>query len=106
MIGRMAPVTNLSATKRTVAALRRRSRLGAEHAGLVMLASSTARALDEVVAGDVKPYVIPQLARAHLLALQALLGLEPGTTVDPFTAFVAGLATPSVDSAVDFSAVE
>jgi len=86
--------SNLSSTRRTVTSLRGLSRLGPEHAGLVLLAETTARALDEILAGDEKRYVVAQLARAHLLTLEALLRVGLETSLDPFAAFVAGLSVP------------
>ena len=88
----MARSSNLSSTRRTVAALRRQSWLGPEHAGLVLLAETTAQALDDVAGGDEKRYVVAQLARAHLLALEALLHLAGDTPLDPFAAFIAGMS--------------
>ena len=98
MMDPMASRTNLSSTRRTVAALRKDSRLGPEHAALVRLAETTAAVLDEVVAGDDKRYVVAQLARAHLLTVEALLTLHDGQELDPFAAFVAGLSTPSLET--------
>jgi hypothetical protein len=96
MMGPMAPRSNLSSTRRTVAALRRGSRLGPEHAALVQLAESTAAALDDVITGAEKRCVVAQLARAHLLTVGALMSAADAEHLDPFAAFVAGLATPAV----------
>jgi hypothetical protein len=73
----MPGVSNLTATRRTLRALRVAERVGDAEAGLAQLALTTAGALDEVVAGGEKRYVVAQLARAHLLTLQALLAV-PG----------------------------
>jgi hypothetical protein len=94
-MGPMAARTNLSSTRRTVAALRRGSRLGPEHAALVALVETTGRALDELVESDEKRYVVAQLARAHLMATEALLRVGRDTPLDPFAAFVAGLSVPT-----------
>jgi hypothetical protein len=101
MMDPMASRTNLSSTSRMVAALRKGSRLGPEHAALVRLAETTAAALDEVVAGDDKRYVVAQLARAHLLTVEALLSVYDEDHLDPFAAFVAGLSTPSLETDPD-----
>jgi hypothetical protein len=42
-----------------------------------------------------KKYVIGSIARAHLLALQALAGVARVEPLDPFAAFVAGMSEPS-----------
>jgi hypothetical protein len=88
--------TNVSSTRRTVATLRRLSRLGPEHAAVVALAESTARALDEAVESDEKKYALASTARAHLLALEALFRAGSETPLDPFAAFVAGMAVPTL----------
>jgi hypothetical protein len=86
-MGPVAQRSNLSSTKRTVAALRRGSRLGPEHIALVGLAETTAKELDEVVDGEEKCYVVAQLARAHLLTLEALRAACNDDHLDPFAAF-------------------
>ena len=37
----------------------------------------------------------------HLLGLEALLGLAGGESLDPFAAFVSGLASPSFTASPD-----
>ena len=81
-----------------------RARGWPEHAALVRLAETTATALDEVVAGDEKRYVVAQLARAHLLTVEALLSVYDEDHLDPFAAFVAGMSTPSVRTDPDLRA--
>ena len=102
--GQDGPRTKLSITRRTAAALGKGSRLGPEHAALVRLAETTATALDEVVAGDEKRYVVAQLARAHLLTVEALLSVYDEDHLDPFATFVAGMSTPSVRTDPDLRA--
>jgi hypothetical protein len=81
-----------------VRALRRRSCIGPEHAALIALAESTAKALDAASADDEgKKYAVALVARAHLQAVQSLLAIGAGESLDPFTAFVAGLSTPTLD---------
>jgi hypothetical protein len=87
--------TNVSSTRRTVSALRTLSRLGPEHAGLIALGETTARALDLAIASDEKAYALANLARAHAVVLQVLLAVGKETSLDPFAAFVAGLTTPT-----------
>ena len=43
-----------------------------------------------------KKYGLPQLVRAHLLAVEALRSAAGETQLDPF-AFVAGLADPTLE---------
>jgi hypothetical protein len=94
--------SNLSSTRQTVRALRARTAIGPEHAALVALAESTARALDAGIADeDGKKYAVAQLARAHLEAVRALLAMMAGDALDPFAAFVAGLAVPSYGEGPD-----
>jgi hypothetical protein len=67
-----------------------------ENAGLEQLALSTAVALDGVLSDpSEKKYVIASIARAHLLALEALAGVARIQPLDPFAAFVAGLSSPT-----------
>lgn len=81
-MGGMTARSNESALRSTLRALKRDGRLAEHQAALVTLCESTARALDAELASDGKRYVVPQLARAHLLALQALL-LAPDLTERP-----------------------
>jgi hypothetical protein len=91
----MATRSNRSATARTVRALRGAERITDEHAGLVRLAETTAAALDEVVASAEKRYVVAQLARAHLLAMEALLSVPPANNIAPFDRLLEELSRPS-----------
>jgi hypothetical protein len=88
--------TNVSSTRRTVATLTRLSRLGPEHAGLVALGETTARALDLAITSDEKAYALAQLARAHVAVLEVLLRVGNETSLDPFAAFIAGLSSPTL----------
>jgi hypothetical protein len=93
---RWRPVPTLTSTRRTVAALRKGSGLGPEHAALIRLAETTVAALDEVVTGEDKRYVVAQLARGPLLTVEALLNVYDEDHLDPFAAFVAGLSRPNL----------
>jgi hypothetical protein len=94
----MGARTNLGSTRRMVTALQKRSSLGPEHAALVALAESTARAIDAAVADPTeKKYAVAQLARAHLEVLRALLTSMPGEPHDSFAAIVAELAQPTLE---------
>jgi hypothetical protein len=96
MMGAMGAASNLSATRRTIRALRRHEMLTETHAALATLALTTARALDDVVAGDDKRYVVAQLSRAHLLALEALVAVVPEpSSPDAIDVWLAGLTQPS-----------
>jgi hypothetical protein len=64
-------------------------------AALATLALTTARALDEVVAGSEKRYVVAQICRAHREVLEALEHLERPYEPDAFDAFIAALSTPT-----------
>ena len=75
----MGAATNVSATRHTLRTLRRTERLTEAHATLAL---TTARALDDVVASDEKRYVVAQLSRAHLLALEALLSVPEPAAAD------------------------
>ncbi len=55
-----------------IRALRERERITESNIAFATLAMSTARTLDEVLAGEEKRYIVDKLARAHLLALRAL----------------------------------
>jgi hypothetical protein len=101
MIAPMSSATNLSATRRTLSALRRSERLTEQHAGLARLALSTARALDVAQAGGAKAYEIAQASRAHLLALEALASIPEPMSPDAFDRFVAELSLPSGDDSRD-----
>jgi hypothetical protein len=90
----MPVATNLSSTRRTVRALRKQERVTEANAALAQLALTTAAALDEVVAGGEKRYVVAQLARSQLLALRALLATPEVAGPDGFDAFLRDLATP------------
>jgi hypothetical protein len=95
----MRPRTNATATRAALRELRRSGRSPAENAGLEQLALSTAAALDAVLSDESqKKYAVASIARAHLLALEALAGLARREPLDPFAAFVAGLALPSIDT--------
>ena len=94
--------TNVSATRAAVRAMHKTGRLGPELAGVEQLALSLATALDSVLLDpEQKKYVITGLARAHLLVQQALLAGLGNETLDPFAAFVAGLATPNLTTDSD-----
>jgi hypothetical protein len=90
----MATATSLSSTRRMVRALRRTERLTDTHAALATLALTTAGALDDVVASDEKRYVVAQFARAHLLALGALLDLPEPAASDAFDDLLRELTRP------------
>jgi hypothetical protein len=90
----MAPRSNLSATRRTVRALREAEQITDRHAGLVQLAESLARTLDEVLASDDKRYVVAQLARAHQAALGAFLGIAEPVVAEPIEQLLAHLGGP------------
>jgi hypothetical protein len=90
----MAAATNESSTRRMVRALRRGERLTDEHAGLATLALSTARALDDARARDARTYELAQMARAHLLALEALSAIPEPMVPDALDQWFADLATP------------
>jgi hypothetical protein len=92
--GSMATATNVSSTRRTVRALRRVGALTDAHAAHATLALTTARALDDALDTNEKRYVIGQLARAHLLAVDALAALAEPSPPDAFDAFLAGLGRP------------
>jgi hypothetical protein len=62
---------------------------------LATLALTTARALDEVVASSEKRYVVAQLSRAHLLALEALTSIDKPETPDLVDQFLANLLVSS-----------
>jgi hypothetical protein len=84
-----------------VIALHKRSCLGPEHAALVALAETTARAMDAVIADPAeKKYAVAQLARAHLEVIRALLAGLPGESLDPFAAFVSGLTSPTLERSI------
>jgi hypothetical protein len=91
----MSGRTNVSSTRRTVAALRRLSRLGPEHSGLIALGETTARALDLAITSGEKGYALANLARAHVVVLQVLLAVGKEPALDPFAAFIAGMSVPS-----------
>jgi len=90
----MPAATNLSATRRTLRALRRADRVTDAQAALATLALSTARALDDVLAGDGPSYAIAQTARAHLLTLQALLEQPEPATPDTIDQLLADIMRP------------
>jgi hypothetical protein len=94
----MTAATNLSATRRTLRALRRAQRLTDVHAALATLAVSTARALDDVLAGSERRYVIAQIARAHQLALEALLAAPEPTAPDAIEQLLAEIMHPDAGS--------
>jgi hypothetical protein len=91
----MPTATNLSSTRRTLRALRRRGGLTDANVALATLSLSTARALDEVLAGGDHRGVVDRLARAHLAVLQALEASTPEASSDPFSELIAELSTPS-----------
>ena len=68
----VAVSTNLTATKRTVRALRRPERVGEADAAAICLAESTAGALDAALSAGAGPSAVAALARAHGAALAAL----------------------------------
>ena len=75
------------------------------HAAFATLALTTAKALDEVVASGEKRYVVAQLARSHLLALETLQHLEVPAEPHAFAHFLEKISRPSGgrfdESAVD-----
>lgn len=94
----MGVSTNLSATKRTVRALRRAERVGEADAASIRLAESTATALDTALAIGAGPSALAALARAHGAALAALRE-ETTPTPDGLDAFLATLSTPTPGTA-------
>jgi hypothetical protein len=84
----------MSATRRTLRAMRRAELLTEANAALAMLALTTARALDDVVRGDDKRYVVAQLSRAHLLALEALARVPEPPMPDAVDALLAEIMRP------------
>ena len=69
----MRSVTNLSATRRTVRALRASERVGEADAGLIRLAETTAAALDNATKDDAPAYAVAKAATAHREALKTLI---------------------------------
>ena len=90
----MAVSTNLSATKRTVRALRRAERVGEADAASIRLAESTAAALDAALTAGAAPSALAALARAHGAALAALRE-EPTPATDALDGFLAALTMPT-----------
>jgi hypothetical protein len=90
----MSAATNLSSTRRTVRALRSQERVTEANVALATLAVTTAKALDDVLASGEKRYVVAQLARSHLLVLQALVATPEVVGPDGFDQFLAELARP------------
>jgi len=97
----MASASNLSSTRRTVRALRQSERLTESTVALATLALTTARALDDVVASDEKRYVVAQLSRAHLLALEALTSIERLAPPDAVDELLASLTAATAGSSWD-----
>src|SRR5262249_55543169 len=96
-IGAMAAASNVSSTGRTIRALRRVEHLTEANIALATLALTTARALDDGIASDAKRYVVAQLSRAHLLALEALVALPEPRSPDAVHEFLSELMDPSDD---------
>jgi hypothetical protein len=93
--GAVTAATNLSSTKKMVAALQRSERVTESNVGLATLALTTARALDEVLGSDEKRYVLDRLARAHLAVLLALEQSSPPAEDDDWALFMAAVTTPT-----------
>jgi hypothetical protein len=99
----MGAATNVSATRRTLRTLRRTERLTEAHAALATLALTTARALDDVVVSEEKRYVVAQLSRAHLSALEALLSVPEPAAPDGFDQLLAEIMRPGLGAFDDGS---
>jgi hypothetical protein len=74
--------------------LRQQERVTEANAALATLAMTTAKTLDDVLVSGEKRYVVAQLARSHLLVLQALLATHEAGGPDGFDQFLAELARP------------
>jgi hypothetical protein len=91
----MGAVTNVSATRRTVRALREAERLTEADAAMVQLVRTTARALDDAVASGEKAYGIGKASTSHREALKTLLDYAQPEPPDSFDVFLAELRMPT-----------
>jgi hypothetical protein len=75
--GPMGSKTNLSATRRTVRALRRADRVGEDDGAPIRLAKTTATTLDEVVIRGEKAYAIARCRPRPPRRVDGVTGLNP-----------------------------